>query len=60
MAIEEPDTETVVLLQGCARLTDADGSSVELGPGDGIVLTKGWSGRWDILETLRKFYVIAD
>jgi len=59
-AIENrPDTETVRILAGRARLTDADGSSVELAAGDGLVLPKGWSGRWDILETVRKHYVVV-
>ena len=53
------DTETVRILSGRARLTDAGGTAVELGPGDGLVLPKGWSGRWDILETVRKHYVIV-
>jgi uncharacterized cupin superfamily protein len=53
-----PDTETVLLLSGHARITSADGSSVELTAGEGIVLPRGWSGRWDILETARKFYVV--
>jgi uncharacterized cupin superfamily protein len=60
-AIEDrPDHETVQLLAGRARLTNADGSSVELGAGDVLTLPKGWSGRWDILETVRKLYVIAE
>jgi len=54
-----PDSETVRLLAGRARLTNADGTSVELSTGDVLVLPKGWSGRWDILETVRKFYAIA-
>jgi hypothetical protein len=54
-----PDHETVRILSGRARLTDASGRSAELGPGDALTLPKGWSGRWDILETLRKFYVTA-
>jgi uncharacterized cupin superfamily protein len=59
-AIEDrPDSETVRILAGRARLTNADGSSVELTPGDVLVLPKGWSGRWDILETVRKFYATA-
>jgi uncharacterized protein len=59
-AIESrPDTETVRILAGRARLSDADGTSVELTPGDWLTLPKGWSGRWDILETVRKFYIIA-
>lgn len=56
---ERADTETVVILSGRARLTDAGGSAVELTAGDALVLPKGWSGRWDILETTRKYYVIV-
>jgi uncharacterized protein len=58
--VDRPDTETVVILSGRARLTDAGGAGVELGPGDALVLPKGWSGRWDVLETVRKYYVIVD
>jgi uncharacterized protein len=59
-AIEDrPDHETVRILAGRARLTDADGTSVELTAGDALTLPKGWSGRWDILETVRKFYITA-
>jgi uncharacterized cupin superfamily protein len=54
-----PDTESVLILEGRARLTDSDGRAVELGPGDALVLPRGWSGRWDILETVVKFYVIG-
>ena len=53
------DTETVQILAGRARLTDASGRSVELGPGDGLVLPRGWSGRWHVLEPVRKLYVIV-
>ena len=55
-----PDHETVQILAGRARLTDSDGTSVELTSGDVLTLPKGWSGRWDILETVRKLYVIAE
>lgn len=54
-----PDHETVQILAGRARLTNADGSSVELVTGDVLTLPKGWSGRWDIIETVRKLYFIA-
>jgi uncharacterized cupin superfamily protein len=57
--VNRVDMETVRILAGRARLTDADGTAVELRPGDGLVLPKGWSGRWDILETVRKHYVIV-
>jgi len=59
-AIEDrPDHETVRIIAGRARLTDADGTSVEVGAGDALTLPKGWSGRWDILQTVRKFYITA-
>ncbi len=55
-----PNTEFVHILSGRVRMTDdADGSVREIGPGDLMVLPKGWSGRWDILETTKKFYVIV-
>ena len=54
-----PDTETVRILAGRARLTDAGGAAVELTAGDALVLPKGWSGRWDILETVRKHFVVV-
>lgn len=56
---DRPDTETVQILSGRARLTDAGGLSIELGPGDVLVLPAGWSGRWDILEPVRKLYVVV-
>jgi uncharacterized cupin superfamily protein len=57
--LDRPDTETVHLLAGRARLTDAGGASVELVAGDVLVLPRGWSGRWDVLEPVRKLYVLA-
>lgn len=58
-AIEDrPDTEVVLVLSGRATLTSSDGEATEIGPGDVAVLPLGWSGRWDVLETLRKVYVV--
>jgi uncharacterized protein len=56
---DRPDTETIQILSGRARLTDSGGRPVELGPGDVAVLSRGWSGRWDVLEPVRKLYVIV-
>ena len=57
--VDRPTTETMLLLAGQARITPADGEPVELEEGDVFVLPKGWSGRWDVLETVRKLYVLA-
>jgi uncharacterized protein len=53
------DTETCFILSGAATMTDdATGEKHEITAGDLIVLPAGWSGRWDITETLRKVYVV--
>lgn len=54
------NTETVHILAGRGRITDADGTVHELAPGVAMVLPLGWSGRWDITETLRKLYVTLE
>jgi hypothetical protein len=54
------NTETVRILAGRGRITDADGTVRELEPGVVMVLPLGWSGRWDITETLRKLYVTLE
>jgi uncharacterized cupin superfamily protein len=57
---DRPDTEIVHILSGAVDMTDdTDGSVRRVGPGDVMVLPKGWSGRWDILETTRKLYVVV-
>ena len=55
--VDRPDTESVLILEGRARITDASGLMVELTAGSALVLPAGWSGRWDILETVVKHYV---
>jgi uncharacterized cupin superfamily protein len=53
------DCETATIVSGKGRITDADGTIWPLETGTVITLPKGWSGRWDITETLRKVYVIV-
>lgn len=55
-----PDCETAHILKGKATITDADGTKRELTAGSVIVLPKGWTGRWDVYETVRKVFVITD
>ena len=58
--VDRTTTETMLLLGGTVTITPADGEPVDLGEGDVFVLPKGWSGRWDVTETVRKLYVVAD
>lgn len=54
---DRPNTETVMILSGQATITDVDGTRHPLTPGTSLTLPLGWSGRWDIEETIRKVYV---
>ncbi|MFB7223423.1 cupin domain-containing protein [Streptomyces sp. NPDC056227] len=51
--------ETMHIIEGRAKLTDSDGRSFEIGPGDVLVMPKGWSGRIDTLEFVRKVIVVG-
>ncbi|NMO00935.1 DUF861 domain-containing protein [Gordonia sp. TBRC 11910] len=57
--VDRPDTETCYIISGRATITDdASGTTVDVSAGDFLTLPVGWSGRWDITETLRKAYSI--
>ena len=62
-AEKRANTESVYIISGRVRITDldeSDGDGRECGPGDSFVLEKGSSVRWTVLETCRKFFVIAE
>jgi uncharacterized protein len=50
--------EFIQVVKGRMTVTVDGGESVELGAGDSAVFPKGWTGTWDIAETLRKVYVM--
>lgn len=55
------ESEVFFVLEGVFFLTNADGSARRCGPGDTVVLPKGWSGHWDIVETVKKvWFIIKD
>jgi uncharacterized protein len=58
--VNRPDTETCYIVSGRATITDdASGEKQEISAGDVIVFPMGWSGRWDVTETIRKVYSIV-
>ena len=51
------DAEVCYIVSGRATVTDgATGTRYEIAAGDVIVQPRGWSGRWDVTETIRKVY----
>ncbi len=57
--VDRPDTEVAYILSGKATLTDdAAGTTQEISVGSLVVLPQGWTGRWDVTETVRKVYAI--
>lgn len=57
--VNRPDTEFTYIVSGRARLTDeGTGTVAEVTGGDLVILPPGWTGRWDVLETVRKVYAI--
>jgi uncharacterized protein len=58
--VNRAETETCYIVSGRATITDADnGEKKEISAGHVIVFPKGWSGRWDVTETIRKVYSIV-
>jgi hypothetical protein len=55
--IDRPASEAMMFLSGRARLTTAGQAPVIFQAGDSFVLPKGWNGRWEVIETVRKFFV---
>ena len=56
--VDRGDTEVATIVGGKGTVIDADGTEQILAPGVVVTLPKGWSGRWDLTEKLRKVYVL--
>jgi hypothetical protein len=50
--------EVIHLVAGRMTVTPDGGEPTELSAGDMAVFPRGWSGTWDIHETVRKVYAI--
>ena len=50
--------EMCVLLEGYVRLTDAAGTVEEFHAGDTFVIPKGFTGTWETVAAVRKFFAI--
>ena len=50
--------EQIYIVAGRMTCTVDGGEPVEIGLGDTAVFPRGWTGTWQIHETIRKLYVI--
>lgn len=56
-----PGGEAGFVVSGRTRITEDGNEPVTVGPGEGFVLSKGWTGNLDILEPVTKvFFLLAD
>lgn len=52
--------EFFCVIAGRLRITDNEGTAAEFGPGDACVIPSGFSGTFEVLEAVRKHYVLID
>ncbi|MBI5335767.1 MAG: DUF861 domain-containing protein [Burkholderiales bacterium] len=52
--------EVFFVLQGRVRLHDAQGGWTEVGPGESAVIPAGFQGAFEVLEPVRKHFVVVD
>jgi len=51
-----PDKETAYVFKGKVIVTSADGSKVEIGPGDLAVFPKGLKCHWKVIDRIEKVF----
>jgi uncharacterized protein len=52
------ETETCYIVSGRATITDGEtGERYQISAGDILVQPRGWSGRWNVTETIRKVWI---
>lgn len=52
--------EYFFVLEGRARLHSADGTVTDLGPGQAAVIPAGFRGSFEVLERVRKHFVVVE
>jgi uncharacterized cupin superfamily protein len=58
LSVKPSSGEVMHFVSGRGTLTHPDGSTTDIRAGVTVSLTPGWSGEWDVNETVRKVYVI--
>lgn len=56
--VQYDEWEYCLIVSGRCVVTGDDGTVIAAGPGDAFVLEPGFSGTWEVLEPMRKRWVI--
>ncbi len=59
IAFDEFSDEYFCVVEGCIRITDEAGNTSEFGRGDACVIPAGFSGSFEVLEPVKKHYVMV-
>lgn len=52
--------EFFCVIEGRIRITSAAGQAAEFGPGDACIIPGGFTGSFEVLEAVRKHYVLVE
>jgi len=52
--------EFMYVLKGSIEMTDSSGSTLVIGPNEGVVVPTGWEGEFSVPETVVKIWIIYD
>uniref|UniRef100_Q47K30 (S)-ureidoglycine aminohydrolase cupin domain-containing protein n=1 Tax=Dechloromonas aromatica (strain RCB) TaxID=159087 RepID=Q47K30_DECAR len=52
--------EFFCIIEGRLRITDSDQQASEFGPGDACIIPAGFTGTFEVLEAVRKHYVLIE
>ena len=58
IAFPEDEDEFFHIISGRVRITHSDGTAHEFGPGEACVIPAGFTGTFEVLETVRKHFVV--
>ena len=59
-SIPRSTVEAFHVLEGTFFVSNRDGTSMRCVAGDTVVLPKGWTGHWDVIEKVKKLWVVIN
>ncbi|MBB5018788.1 hypothetical protein HNQ59_002081 [Chitinivorax tropicus] len=60
IAFADNKAEFFCVIEGVVRLHDAEGRVSEIGAGEAAVIPAGFIGQFEVVEAVRKYYVIVE